>query len=269
MSKSESISLTDGKTRYDLSGEGPLVVLIHGMTAPMHVWDPTVTALNRAGFQTLRYDLFGRGESDRPKTAYNLDLLYRQLSELLGELQREEPFHLIAFSWGCGLAAHFADRHPDRIQRIIFLAPGGLPHLYQKSFGVLKTPLLGETILTLFGNRSLLRDTKKTFLHPERFGEFYERFQKQLERPGYGYAFLSTIRNTPTDFTKIYRDLGQRRKEILLLWGKEDRKVPVENAVRFEELLPGSTTLSFPDAGHAVHWERQEEVEQAIRTFLS
>ena len=269
MSRNEFLSLQEGRTRFEISGQGPRVVLIHGMTAPLHVWDPTVKALNEAGFQTLRYDLFGRGDSDRPKKAYTLDLLYRQLTELLEKQKTESPLHLIAFSWGCGLAAYFTDRHPDRVRKMIFLAPGGLPHLYQKSFGIMKTPLLGEVILGLFGNRSLLQDTKKTFLYPERFPEFYERFQKQLKRPGYGRAFLSTLRNTPSDFTKIYRDLGQRRKEILLLWGKEDRKVPVENAVRFEELLPGATTLTFDDAGHAVHWDRQEEVDRAIQTFLS
>ncbi len=265
----QKVPVPDGTTRYELSGTGPLVVLVHGMTAPMHVWDPTVEALNGAGFRTLRYDLFGRGDSDRPKTKYDIDLFHRQLQGLLSALAIDEPFHLAAFSWGCGIAAHFADRHPDRIRRIVFLAPGGLPHLYRRNFGLMKIPLLGETILALFGSSSLLEDARKNFFSPDRFPDFFTRFREQLDRPGYGRSFLSTLRNTPADFTPVYRALGGRRKEILLLWGRNDGKVPVENAVRFEELLPGSSTIAFPDAAHAVHWDRPEEVHHAMTSFLS
>ncbi len=245
------------------------MVLVHGMTAPMNVWDPTVPALNSAGFRTLRYDLFGRGDSDRPKTRYDPGLYQRQLQDLLDALDLKDRFHLAAFSWGCGIAANFAGENSGRIGRIVFLAPGGLPHLYQKSFGLMKPPLLGETILTLFGPSSLMKDSRKNFQDPERFPEFFTKFRSQLKRPGYGRAFLSTLRNTPADFTPAYRALGQRRKEILLLWGKNDEKVPVQNSVRFEELFPGSSLLTFPDAAHAVHWDRSKEVNHAITSFLS
>ena len=59
---------------------------VHGFSVPYYLWDPVVTALTGAGFQTLRYDLFGRGFSDRPNVSYNADLYDHQLTDLLNGL---------------------------------------------------------------------------------------------------------------------------------------------------------------------------------------
>lgn len=58
----EFAKLSDGTVAYELTGpeSGELVVLVHGVSGPMMVWDKTVPALNAAGFRTLRFDLYGR-----------------------------------------------------------------------------------------------------------------------------------------------------------------------------------------------------------------
>jgi len=79
------VELSKGFVRYELSGptDAQMVVLIPGFSAPYYVWDPTVEFLTKAGFRTLRFDLYGRGWSDRPKIRYELDLYVSQLEELL------------------------------------------------------------------------------------------------------------------------------------------------------------------------------------------
>src|SRR5579862_6348425 len=71
------VKLSDGITHYELSGPdtGRLVVLVHGNSVPYYIWDSTTVALRAAGFRVLRYDMYGRGTSDRPNTTYNADLL--------------------------------------------------------------------------------------------------------------------------------------------------------------------------------------------------
>src|SRR5574338_937329 len=91
------IRLSDGFTHYELSAPprprqgaetgSRAVVLVHGFSVPYFIYDPTFEFLTRSGLRVLRYDLFGRGFSDRPDTEYNLDLFVRQLGELLDELQ--------------------------------------------------------------------------------------------------------------------------------------------------------------------------------------
>ena len=79
--------ITDGYTHYQMKGEGECVVLVHGMTTPFFVWDPTFEFLVKHGFKVLRYDLFGRGYSDRVNQEYNAELFDRQLYELLKVLE--------------------------------------------------------------------------------------------------------------------------------------------------------------------------------------
>ena len=75
------IRLPDGMVHYELDGppDGQAVVLVHGFSVPYYIWDPTFPALVAAGFRVLRYDLFGRGYSDRPDLPYTMDLFVRQL----------------------------------------------------------------------------------------------------------------------------------------------------------------------------------------------
>ena len=75
------IKLSDGYVHYELSGpdDGPVVILIHGFSAHYFVWDDTHPALTKAGFRVLRYDLYGRGFSDRPNVTYDEQLFDRQL----------------------------------------------------------------------------------------------------------------------------------------------------------------------------------------------
>ena len=63
------VLLSDGYTHYELGGDenGEPVVLVHGFSVPYFIWDPTFDFLTKSGFRVLRYDLFGRGYSDRPE----------------------------------------------------------------------------------------------------------------------------------------------------------------------------------------------------------
>ncbi len=79
------VALSDGCTHYELGGpqDGRPVALVHGFSVPYFIWDPTFRFLADSGFRVLRYDLFGRGFSDRPHLRYDIDLFCKQLRELL------------------------------------------------------------------------------------------------------------------------------------------------------------------------------------------
>src|SRR5512142_1651487 len=96
------IQLSDGFTHYELSNAeaGQTVVLAHGFSVPYFVYDPTFEFLTQTGFRVLRYDLFGRGFSDRPEKQYNIDLFVRQLGDLLDALRFTRPVSLVGLSTG-------------------------------------------------------------------------------------------------------------------------------------------------------------------------
>ncbi|MFX1507287.1 MAG: alpha/beta fold hydrolase, partial [Promethearchaeota archaeon] len=74
--KGEFIQLSRGYTHYELDGpvDGDITVLVHGFSTPLFIWNPTFELLVREGFRVLRYDLYGRGYSDRPVLKYTMDL---------------------------------------------------------------------------------------------------------------------------------------------------------------------------------------------------
>src|SRR5690348_16826332 len=67
------VRLSDGMTHYELSGpdSGTTVILVHGFSVPLYIWDSTAAALSSKGYRVLRYDEYGRGWSDRPNATYN------------------------------------------------------------------------------------------------------------------------------------------------------------------------------------------------------
>ena len=113
--------LSDGFTHYEIAGVGSsrTVVLIHGFSVPYYLWDKTFDPLARAGFCVLRYDLYGRGLSDRPNEHYNADLYDRQLSELLTSLRVQTPVDLVGASMGGLIAVTFAARHPGKVRTLL------------------------------------------------------------------------------------------------------------------------------------------------------
>jgi pimeloyl-ACP methyl ester carboxylesterase len=95
------VTLSEGVTHYELAGATgeTTVVLVHGFSVPSFIWDPTFEALKQAGFRVLRYDLFGRGLSDRPRGRYDLERFVRQLAELLRALQLSSVCRWSGFRW--------------------------------------------------------------------------------------------------------------------------------------------------------------------------
>lgn len=104
------IRLSKGYTHYETAGaktEEPVVLFIHGFSVPYYMWDHNFMVLAQAGFRVIRYDLFGRGLSDRPRATHNQELFVTQLQELLEGLAIKEPIHIIATSMGGAVAAAF------------------------------------------------------------------------------------------------------------------------------------------------------------------
>jgi len=90
------ISLSQGVTHYQQANVGAdrTVVLVHGFSVPYYIWDPTFEFLAKLGFHVVRYDLLGRGYSDRPDVDYTQNLFDQQLLDLLAGLNINKPIDI-------------------------------------------------------------------------------------------------------------------------------------------------------------------------------
>ena len=125
----EFVQLPDGVVHYELGGpeDGPVVALVHGFSVPYFIWDPTFEALVQAGYRVLRYDLFGRGYSDRPHLRNDKELFNRQLADLLDVLGIKKCLGVIGLSMGGVISANFCVQNPDRVEKLILIDPAGFP----------------------------------------------------------------------------------------------------------------------------------------------
>jgi pimeloyl-ACP methyl ester carboxylesterase len=265
------VEIGEGTIHYALTGphDARTVVLIHGLGSWLFAWDPIIPELTRSGFRVLRYDVFGRGYSDRPTGRYNSDLLDSQLLELLQALDIEDPVSLVGWSMGGAIAAVFADRHPDLVGNLALLAPAGVPMEPPPLLRAIRAPLLGEWLMRLQSDESILSGVTRQFYRQESVPLFAERFAPQLQFKGYRRAILSTLRDYPLfDLAETYQRIGRRELPILVIWGEDDIVLPVTNAEYLRAAIPNSEVHALDHAGHAVHFEEPERVSPILLAHL-
>ena len=266
------VQLPNGITHYELGGNesGEVVVLIHGFSVPYFIYDPTFKFLTQSGFHVLRYDLFGRGLSDRPHIRYNLELFVNQLTDLLDALRFMQPVNLIGLSMGGLIASAFTVHHPERVNKLVLIDPvGAKPIQLSPVLKAAKIPFITEAVLSLIGNDSLIKSAAKDFFDPAFVEHFKVQYVVQMQFKGFKRAILSTLRNGMLDsFIHIYEALGKIDKKILLFWGRNDTTVPFEHS---QDLCAALSNVQFQvieDCGHIPHYEKPEVVNPILLDFL-
>lgn len=258
--------LTHGHVHYQLAGpgDGPVVVLVHGFSVPSFVWDPTFEKLVSEGFRVLRYDLYGRGFSDRPDVAYDRTLYSEQLRELLNVLGVDSPVDLVGLSMGGPVIASFTDSHPDKVASLVFVDPFVGP----VDAGVLAVPGLGDYLAIVFVAKTLPERLAEDFYRPEKVPDWEERFCVQMRYRGFRRALLRSLREfMADDFSGLYTEVGRLGKPTLVVWGRHDRTVPFAHSDSVAGAL-GARLFVVDEAGHTPHLERPEFFESELVSFL-
>ncbi|TET32418.1 MAG: alpha/beta fold hydrolase [Anaerolineales bacterium] len=246
------VRLEDGYTHYELSGpvDAQVVVLVHGFSAPYFIWEPTFKAIAQAGFRVLRYDLYGRGFSDRPRLRYEIDLFRRQLRQLLDALNLSQPLALIAFSMGATIALSFIDKYPKRVRKLALIGPAGARAI--NYLRLLKTHISSRANTVKY------------------IKEYLEPYQVQMRYRGFKRALVSTISNGMLgDFSGLYRRVGEQKRPVQLIWGCQDSTITFEDIQIIQESMPDVEFHPFTDGGHLTHFEKPEAVNPILIKFLN
>jgi len=242
------VKTSNGFIHYEYKGSNkyPCIVLIHGYSSPMSTWKYQFSTLIDSGFNVLRYDLFGRGYSDRPNLEYDLDLFSEQLDHLLSSLDIETPVDLIGLSLGSHIATHFALKNKSKVRRIILLNP----QITSLNSLLLELPLVGEYLMT-------------TRVVPN-----LKYFQEQKKYKGFRRALLSTTREfAGINPVKKYEEISKSHS-VALIWGKEDENIKFLFNDENQCILKDIELYLVNDAGHAAHFTRPEQTNSFIINFL-
>ncbi|MBN1249977.1 MAG: alpha/beta fold hydrolase [Anaerolineae bacterium] len=270
------VTLSDGVTHYQLaSAENdavawPPAVLIHGFSVPSFIWDPTFEGLAAVGVPVLRYDLLGRGYSDRPRMRYDIDLFDRQLVDLVAALDLPTPVDVIGLSMGGAIAVGFTDRHPALVRRLALIDPAGFPMPGSLATSVLRLPVLGELLLATAGKRVFVSGLRRDFQMPALLPDLTRKYRVQMQYAGFLRSLLSTLRYGPIQtMAPAYARVGRQPRPIALIWGTEDRTVPFKMSERVRAALPNAQFHPIEGCGHVPHLERPELVNRILIDFLA
>jgi pimeloyl-ACP methyl ester carboxylesterase len=265
------IELSNGYVHYELKGpdDAPTIVLVHGFSVPYYVWDPTFEALVQEGFQVLRYDLYGRGYSDRPDADYNLELFSEQLEQLLTALGIDEPVSLVGLSFGGPVIARFANQNSGWIRSLCLIDPQ-IATVSTGEIFPMNIPLVGEYLMAVYVTPEVLPKSQvEDFFRPELFSGWEGAYQDQLQYKGFRRAILSTMRNmVGVNNLKEYDDLWSHGFPIALFWGQQDRTISAEDIEQLRLILPDLIFHPIAEAGHLPHYEKPDYVNPLLIEFL-
>ena len=255
------VELSDGIVHYEFKGAGSQPV-IHGANIPSIAWDMNYNALVEAGYRVLRYDLFGRGFSDRPQIEYTKELYVNQLYELLSRLNITGPVHIVGTSMGGAVAVFFTDAWPDRVASLTLIDPVGPYSAFEDNTIILKRA--GKRILDgIFGRSSITKSMKQ--IQPLR-----DKMKEQMKYRGVGWSVFSTIRNNSYDeLLNAYKFVGEKRFPSQLIWGREDEVIPFEYSRELMQLIPDITLHAIDNAGHIPHYEKPEIINAILIDFFN
>lgn len=264
--------LSDGYTRYVWSGpeNGPVVVLVHGFSSPCFIWSKQAEALAAEGYRVLRYDLFGRGHSDRPAGPYDAELYHRQLVELLDSQGITQPVDIVGLSMGGPITLRFVDREPQRVRRFGLVAPAGFGANLPAAANLLRVPGLAEWVIQAFGDRIILNSVGTMASdNAAVIEEIHTQYVDQLQYAGYKRALLSTLRNHQMlGLGDLFERVGKSGKAGILFWGDNDRVVPYENSEKVRAAIPGIEFHTIKGGSHTPNYENPGEVNPALLAFL-
>lgn len=255
-------------------GEGPAVVLLHGLSGCWQNWLESILPL-AADHRVIAIDLPGFGESPMPDATISVSGYARIVAELLEALGVERAT-IVGNSMGGFVGCEMAIRFPARVERLVLVAAAGLSLRHMRHERKRGLRARAEN-LSFFALGRLARHTdivvrsrrlRRGLLllvvaHPERLpGPLILEQAHGAGKPGFDAA-LDAMTAYP-----IRDRLGEIGCPTLIVWGGEDRLVPVRDASEFEWLIPDARRLIYADTGHMVMLERPERFNADLRAFI-
>jgi len=254
------------RIRYIDVGRGAPVVFLHGLGASMYAWRRNHAAVAAAGFRVIAFDNRGFGLSDKPPAPYD-NAAYARLAIALMDSLRLTDAVLVGHSMGGAIAAQVAIEDPPRVRGLVLVGSAGLGAREPLLFRVARWPLLGPAALALRGRGFTARLLRSTYFDPGKVTEAdVDQYYAPVAQPEYGRALRGVLQQFR--FTALEGRLDRIAAPTLVLWGEDDRWVPMGLGRALAAGITRSAFVSVPHAGHSVQEEAPDEVNHLVIRFL-
>jgi pimeloyl-ACP methyl ester carboxylesterase len=249
----QDVLQVDGLTvRYQVGGQGPPVLLLHGWGGAIESFAPVLDDLQRS-YTVAAFDLPGFGLSSLPPSAWGSADYARLTLNVMQRLKLDRP-HLIGHSFGGQVSIQLAATSPERVGKLVLVC----------SAGVRTKPAL-----TIRLKRKAARLGRWLAAYGGPMGEkLRAQIYRRVQSPDYANA--GPLR--PTLVRVINEDLTPLLPLItsptLLVWGEQDRDVPLSAAQVMARLVPAAQLVVFENAGHFAYLDQFDRFRLLVSRFL-
>lgn len=252
---------------YRIEGEGEPILLLHGSFSSLHTFDAWAEIL-ATKYRVVRLDLVGFGlTGPNSENRYDMEHHLFYLKTFVDILGLKE-FYLGGSSLGGWLAWEFTLRYPAYVRKLILLASAGFlePNNIPLPFKMARTPLFGRVIKYVVQRNILEQFVREVYYNQDKVTEsLVTRYYDLFTREGNPEAFLLMVNEKFKDNTKNLKNIAV---PTLILWGREDKWIPVQNARRFHEAIPHNRMLIYERVGHLPMEEIPLQTAKALLKFL-
>ncbi|MET0683671.1 MAG: DHA2 family efflux MFS transporter permease subunit [Solirubrobacteraceae bacterium] len=272
------VELHGHRVVYHTAGEGPPLLLVHGLLDSSLTWRKLAPVL-ALGHSVIAVDLLGHGESDGPPAVdYSLGGHAGMLRDLLDALGHQRVT-IVGHSLGGGIAMTFAYHYPERLERLALISSGGLGTDVSPVLRATTLPGAGAVMRTLgarppvAAGRGLAAALAAARLkRPSRVTLDVVRTLERLGDSGRRGAFLKTVRAVIDGHGQKVLALDRldcvTQMPVLVVWGTADRIIPAAHAERLRAADPDATIVLIDGIGHAPHLNQPAFVAERLAAWI-
>ncbi|TWG91251.1 pimeloyl-ACP methyl ester carboxylesterase [Nocardioides sp. J9] len=276
------VTIHGKKRAFVKKGEGPVLLLLHGLACDHTTWTPVIDRLAEK-YTVVAPDLLGHGLSDKPRADYTLGGYANGMRDLLTVLGIDKVT-VVGHSFGGGVAMQFAYQFPERTQRVMLVATGGLGPDVTPLIKLIQVPgwfrVMGA--LTLPGLRHLETFALRTAheyggvgpLRPVtrdlgEIADIVESWKDRRTRFAIRHLVRAVIDWRGQIVTMADRAYLSEAMPMAVVWGQDDRVIPVRHASNAAALAPDVRVEVLADAGHFPHKDHPGEFARILDEFVS
>lgn len=269
------VEVGGNRIRYWAEGEGPAVVLVHGLANSVEFWQYNIAAL-AAHHRVYALDLLGFGRSDKEIGEFSLPYAADTMVDFLNALEIGRAT-LLGNSMGGAICAQTAVQHPERVERLILVDSAGFGRELSPFLRVWSIPGVGNGVFRTY-QRLFPRLKRWVFYNSGSIGDrWLAGAAEVLRSPGVRENAIKVVRTGVSLrkgqreelFRDLHRLLAETSVRTLIIWGSHDFVVPLAHAYAAQKLIPDSEVRIIEHCGHVPQVERPEEFNRLVLDFLS
>lgn len=269
------IDVDSYKTRYWSYGGGEsIILLLHGFAFSIELWELNIPDLSK-NHKVIAIDLLGFGLTDKPKGKQDIESFPKFVYSFMQKMSISKA-HIVGHSMGGLIAIKLSQMHPECVKTLVLLGSPGFQSKIPIHFRIFSLPFIGELLVkpNKKGLEGALR--KNTFHKAAITKKLVNRLYEFSLHPEMGKTLLKVTRTAVGIFgfkrfivKKIKNEIDKLTMPVLIIWGKNDSIIYLNNAYIANKIIKHSKLVIFENCGHLPQLEYPEKFNRLLEDFFS